>query len=175
MKNKEGNVVFVEQYWKLLSEEAKDIAAKMTAKDPANRISAKEALLHPWFQVEHSSTTGLATAQENMKKYNDKNRFKMEKIKPEFSMVTCSPLLASKFAGVAAVNSPQLAAGNRNPFVAQSPMPIPSRLVKGEDAKKVTSFRRNLYIGRKGWTHVPEHNRQIRSAEKETLVLHAQT
>ncbi len=135
MKNKEGNVTFVEQYWSPLSPQARDIAAKMVAKNPAERLSAKEALKHPWFHMEHSSSPGLATAQENMRKYNDKNRFKMEKIKPEFSMVTCTPLLNSRFAG-SGVSSPMSPAGKA--FVAQSPMPLAPRLVGvGEVPKKV--------------------------------------
>ena len=135
MKNKESNIVFVEPFWKVLSPEAKDIAMRMTAKNPEERISAKDALKHPWFHVEHTESAGLATAQENMKKYNDKNRFNMEKIKPEFSMVTCSPLLGSKFAG--SINSPMLQ-GGRHPFVAQSPCPVPTRLdPNNEEVKKV--------------------------------------
>ncbi len=136
MKNKEGNVTFVESYWNPLSAEARDLAAKMVAKNPAERISAKDALMHPWFRMEHSSSVGLATAQENMRKYNDKNRFNMEKIKPEFSMVTCSPLLNSRFAG-SGVNSPMMSPAMKA-FVPRSPMPLAPRLTgTSEEEKKV--------------------------------------
>ncbi len=140
MKNKEGTVTFVDQYWKQLSPEARDITEKMVAKDPAERITAAKALKHPWFSMEHSGSTGLATAQENMRKYNDKNRFNMEKIKPEFSIVTCSPLLGAR--GAIGVNSPCLGPAARKQFVAQSPMPLPSKLVQNdakaaEESKKV--------------------------------------
>ena len=138
MKNKEANVEFVEQYWKFLSSEAKDITQKMVIKDPAERITAKEALNYSWFSMEHSGSTGLSTAFENMKKYNDKNRFNMEKIKPEFSMVTCSPLLNSR--GQGTLNSPALASKGRA-FVAQSPAPASSKFDqsenKQEDSKKI--------------------------------------
>jgi hypothetical protein len=39
----------------------------------------------------------LTNAQANMKRYSDENRFNISKIKPEFSMVTCTPLLNARF------------------------------------------------------------------------------
>jgi len=130
MKNKDGTVIFNESSWKILSREAKDLTERMVAKNPADRISAKDALKHPWFSMEHNGAVGLSTAQENMRKYNDKNRFNMEKIKPEFSIVTCSPLLAAR--GANGVNSPAIGS-RKNQFIAQSPMPTPSRLVKNNN------------------------------------------
>ena len=34
--------------WELISEEAKDFLTKVILKDPTSRISAEEALAHPW-------------------------------------------------------------------------------------------------------------------------------
>jgi len=135
-KNKEGDIVFEESYWKTLSPEAKDLAQKMVIKDPTARISAKNALQHPWLYKENYSGGILLSAMENMKKYNDKNRFNMEKIKPEFSMVTCTPLFTSR-------NSPiqgsPLAIQPR--FVSNTPQFKGGRLFdnrKGEEAKMET-------------------------------------
>lgn len=127
---------FNEQYWKFISPEAKDLVSRMVIKDPALRISAKDALQHPWINSDHSGSCILSTAQENMKKYNDKNRFNMEKIKPEFSMVMCTPILNSKFAGQQSpLQAPKT--GYRNPFFGQSPMLQSTPLEAKEEIKKV--------------------------------------
>ena len=134
MKNKEGTVVFEELAWKPLSPEARDLATKMVAKNPEERLTAKDALMHPWFKSEHAGSIVLLTALENMKKYNDKNRFNMEKIKPEFSMVTCTPLLRSRGPD-SGQNSPS---GLPNPFIAQSPQVASLRLERSEEVKNVS-------------------------------------
>ena len=71
----------------------------MVAKDPKNRLTASEVLRHPWFTMKHTKLVILTNAQENIKKYQNTNRFNLSKIKPEFSMVTCTPLLNSRFSG----------------------------------------------------------------------------
>ena len=93
-KNRECNIVFAESQWENVSPEGRDLAKQMLAKNPEDRISAKSALNHPWFTLENISASFLSSAQENMKKYNDENRFNVEKIKPEFSMITCSPMFS---------------------------------------------------------------------------------
>ena len=45
---------FNEYYWGRLSEEVKDLVMKMLHKDPEQRISAEEALQHPWFSKDFS-------------------------------------------------------------------------------------------------------------------------
>lgn len=87
--------------------------------DPKKRITASEALHHPWFTIIHSQSTLLSTAQENMQKYNDKERFNMEKMKPEFSMVMCTPIMHA----LGPQGSPDIPqAGLRCAFAAQSPL-----------------------------------------------------
>ena len=39
---------FNDPVWELVSEEAKDLVQKLLTKDPSERLSAREALLHPW-------------------------------------------------------------------------------------------------------------------------------
>ncbi len=96
-RNKECNVSLSGPLWDHVSPEGRDLVSRMVAKSPEERISAKEALAHPWFTSEDINTSMLSSAYENMKKYSsDENRFNVGRIKPEFSMVTCSPLLSRR-------------------------------------------------------------------------------
>jgi serine/threonine protein kinase len=53
--NKEAHVEFEGAAWTNVSPEAKDLLRSMLAKDPKQRISAKDALQHPW--ITKNSTT----------------------------------------------------------------------------------------------------------------------
>lgn len=97
LKNKEAKISLTEDCWKSVSEEGKDLVLKMIAKNPQERCTAGEALTHKWFSSEHNDDLLLSCAAENMKKYNTKDRFNLKKIKPEFSMLTCTPLLNSRY------------------------------------------------------------------------------
>eukprot|EP00826_Nyctotherus_ovalis_P057132 TRINITY_DN7803_c0_g1_i1.p2 TRINITY_DN7803_c0_g1~~TRINITY_DN7803_c0_g1_i1.p2 ORF type:complete len:385 (-),score=101.50 TRINITY_DN7803_c0_g1_i1:50-1204(-) len=99
LKNKSGNVPLTGAHWSFVSAEAKDLVSKLVAKSPQDRCTAKEALQHSWFSLKHTELTSLSNAQENMRRYQNKDRFNMTKIKPEFGMVTCTPLLNSRFNG----------------------------------------------------------------------------
>ncbi len=99
-KNKECKVSFNEYLWSRVSPEARDLATRMLAKNPEERISAKDALAHPWFMLERTNSSLLDTAQANIRKYCQENVFNMKRIKPEFSMITSSPLLISKYAAL---------------------------------------------------------------------------
>ena len=50
MKNKHCDISFPPKYWDRISAEAKDLVHLLVHKDPRQRISASEALKHPWFQ-----------------------------------------------------------------------------------------------------------------------------
>lgn len=99
LKNREAVIDFKEPHWILISEEAKNLVRRMVAKDPQKRCTAAEALQDPWFSLERIDLLILSNAQENMRKYCDDNRFDVSKIKPQFSMITCTPLLNSRFTG----------------------------------------------------------------------------
>ena len=108
-KNKEGYIAFEEKYWSAVSPEGRDLVTQMVRTDPTERITAKAALEHKWFAMAHTKVTVLSSALENMKKYNDReNRFNVGKIKPEFAVLTRTPLFSSKFAGA---DSPLLISG----------------------------------------------------------------
>ena len=53
-----GKFEFDIDFARLLSEEAKDLIEKMTKVEPSERITASDALKHPWFQL-RSSQKGI--------------------------------------------------------------------------------------------------------------------
>lgn len=72
------------------SELAIDLLKKMLAKDPAQRISAEQALQHEWIVRGGNIITEspyspiyLSSAQENMRKFQEENRFNVKNIKPK--------------------------------------------------------------------------------------------
>jgi calcium-dependent protein kinase len=67
--------------WDQISKEAKDLVQKMLNKDPKKRLSATEALNHPWI---HKASTAsdpqtqekLHSALDNFRKFNSGNKIK---------------------------------------------------------------------------------------------------
>lgn len=47
---KEGTYTFPDREWSQVTPEAKDLVRKLMEKDPKTRLSAAEALQHPWIQ-----------------------------------------------------------------------------------------------------------------------------
>lgn len=95
-QNKKCNIEFKAACWKELNVEALNLMKEMLLKDPLKRISAKQALDHPWFSVPHNSFIGMLSAEEKMNKYSGCDRFKMDRIKPEFNMTSYTPLFHSE-------------------------------------------------------------------------------
>ena len=58
-KNRECIIPYPPQYWGKLSPEAKDIVQAMLAKNPEMRVSAAEALQHPWFRLNNPRAESL--------------------------------------------------------------------------------------------------------------------
>ncbi len=169
MKNKDGTVNFAQSHWAFVSSEGKDLVAKMVAKNPDDRITASQALAHPWFSLEHTSTCILSNAQENMRKYHNKqneNRFNVGKIKPEFSMVTCTPLLNSRFAGR---DSPLILSGAASKATSgvASPNLGPGRRAPTEEEKKTVLFL-SLHprLGTEGGADDTGHQRQVQGPQE---------
>jgi len=68
-KVKEGKYEFDAKYWSHVSENAKDLIRKLLAVDPRLRITADQALRHPWIvEKPHVlSSISLSTSFKNMK------------------------------------------------------------------------------------------------------------
>lgn len=67
MKNKRGEVQYPAKHWDKISAEAKDLVGKMLNKDPRARFNAREALSHPWFNIDNTNAGNLLPDfQENI-------------------------------------------------------------------------------------------------------------
>jgi len=89
-KNKVGDVSFdFRELGHKISESAIDLMKKMLAKVPEQRITAKQALSHEWILSGGINASPshhphqLCSAQENMKKFQEENRFNVKNIKPK--------------------------------------------------------------------------------------------
>jgi serine/threonine protein kinase len=71
---KAGVYAFHDQYWSEVSAEAKDLIAKLLVVNPHERLTATQALSHPWFHS--TSNADLGAAQEEIRKFQAAKRFK---------------------------------------------------------------------------------------------------
>lgn len=67
---KAGVYEFHEEYWSAVSVEAKDLISKLLVVNPLERLTAQQALAHPWrtSDEEKLSTLALDTAKKRFKK-----------------------------------------------------------------------------------------------------------
>jgi len=77
-KIKEGKYHFAPQMWGHISEEAKDLIRKMLTLDPDARLTAKQALNHPWVHQhdDELSLRNLLINSESLKHFNRHRRLK---------------------------------------------------------------------------------------------------
>ena len=77
-KIKAGNYKFHPEFWDNVSTDAKDLISKMLVVDPAKRITAAEALAHPWIGREGRvlSQVDLGKNLVEFRKFNAKRKFK---------------------------------------------------------------------------------------------------
>jgi serine/threonine protein kinase len=75
---KAGVYEFHEEYWASVSEEAKDLIAKLLVVNPLERLTAEQALQHPWLTTDEERLAALALdgAKAELKKFQAKKRFK---------------------------------------------------------------------------------------------------
>ncbi|CAK4076689.1 unnamed protein product [Aphanomyces euteiches] len=71
-----GTFKFKSPYWDDISDDAKDFISKMLCLEPAQRWTAEQLLKHCWLTGVNISTAPLATAMDELKKYNARRKFK---------------------------------------------------------------------------------------------------
>jgi serine/threonine protein kinase len=68
--NKKADIDFPEADWKGASDDARDLVLKMTKADPRERLTAKEALQHPWMarwaEDDLGASSGSHSGTKNM-------------------------------------------------------------------------------------------------------------
>lgn len=79
---KEAKYEFDPMEWDVISDLAKDFVGKMLEKDPEKRLSAQEALNHPWILARRKAQTvdlnETAKALNNLKSYRVKLDIKLK-------------------------------------------------------------------------------------------------
>ena len=75
---KNADYCFDAQYWDVVSSDAKDFIRKLLVSNPRKRLTAKQAMRHPWLvKGDHELVErNLNKALENLKGFNAKRRFK---------------------------------------------------------------------------------------------------
>ena len=77
-KIRKGEYEFHEQYWKSVSQEAKNLIGQLLTVDPKKRITAREALNNSWIMADDSALDkqDLGINLKEFKKFNAKRKFK---------------------------------------------------------------------------------------------------
>jgi len=77
-KIKAADYAFDPQYWDQVSDDAKDLIRKMLVVDPDKRLTASQALRHPWFLVgDHELVSrNLVKTLDTMRKFNARRKFR---------------------------------------------------------------------------------------------------
>ena len=75
---KAGVYEFHAEYWDGVSSEAKDLISKLLVVNPLDRLTAEQALAHPWVVSDEAKLAGsaLQRAQAELKKFQARKRFK---------------------------------------------------------------------------------------------------
>jgi calcium/calmodulin-dependent protein kinase I len=68
---------FPSPFWDDVSDEAKNLIKAILVRDPSQRLSAENILVHPWVNGDKASRNVLKDVTENMRQYNIKRRFKV--------------------------------------------------------------------------------------------------
>jgi serine/threonine protein kinase len=72
----EGNYSYPESHWGKISAQAKDLIDKLLVLDPAKRLTAKQALEHPWLSTVEVSAEPLPSTLSELKRFNAKRKWK---------------------------------------------------------------------------------------------------
>ena len=77
MAIKKADYSFPSPYWDKVSKPAIDLITRLLQPDPSKRLTIEECLKHPWISgKDEQSCENLASAQEQMKKFNAKKKLK---------------------------------------------------------------------------------------------------
>ncbi|CAK64108.1 unnamed protein product (macronuclear) [Paramecium tetraurelia] len=71
----EGELIFEQEDWEMISTEVKDLIRNMLQVDPNKRYSAQEALSDPWIKKNQQSTKVNKTALQNLQKFQAQSVF----------------------------------------------------------------------------------------------------
>jgi len=73
-----GGFTFEQKWWSCVSEDCKDLIRKLLQVDPSMRLTARDALLHPWFLSDETilSTNDLGKALVKFRVWNAKMKLK---------------------------------------------------------------------------------------------------
>jgi len=100
--NKKCEVEYPAKNWDKISDKAKDLVSKMLKKDPKERISAKEALAHSWFNQEENEINNekLEFAEhideEKVPEIDYDKINNAEEENDDLKLVTCTPVMAKR-------------------------------------------------------------------------------
>lgn len=71
----EQNVTFSSSEWDVITTPAKEILMRMLEHDPSKRITARQALNHPFIRGKHASSQHLGNSLSKLPAYNAKRKF----------------------------------------------------------------------------------------------------
>ncbi|CAK8676999.1 unnamed protein product [Clavelina lepadiformis] len=71
-----GEYDFASPFWDHISDNAKDLVRKMLVLDPAKRLTAKQALNHPWITGKAANFVHMDKTVEKMKAFNARRKLK---------------------------------------------------------------------------------------------------
>lgn len=93
-KNKSCELEFPQRYWENISEEAKDLAVGLLKKDPKERLTAAQAIEHPWFKKQFSDEKVLQLS--NFKFRDAVTEDKSSVGASNNVLITCTPVMAGR-------------------------------------------------------------------------------
>lgn len=97
----EAKLVFDSPVWSRVSKQGKELISKLIVKDPESRITAKQALDHPWFDFfkEPETEKKIETSTiHNLRNYKKLSAFKKEVMRVVFSLMNENEIIKEKCA-----------------------------------------------------------------------------
>jgi len=90
---KKGQYKFIDKYWGTVTDEAKSLINSLLCVDPRERISAEDAMKHPWMQIDAKRLrrSSLFNSIENLRELNYKRKMKsaVQSVRSFFPFIHC--------------------------------------------------------------------------------------